>query len=152
MQYVFTALGLLSRLSLFVVVTPILAGWFFVWMVIATAFAWFAWLIVIIILSDVPMGEALWHWFVFWPMTITGWIIGASDWSNRTGIKLWGRKPGDSHGSARFELSRFTSISQSASLLIIKPMRLSANFVQCKLMLSSPFTFTNPILFLLTSI
>ncbi len=102
MQYVFTALGLLSRLSLFVVVTPILAGWFFVWMVIATAFAWFAWLIVIIILSDVPMGEALWHWFVFWPMTITGWIIGASDWSNRTGIKLWGRKAGDSHGSARF--------------------------------------------------
>ena len=102
MQYVFIALGLLSRLSLFVVVTPILAGWFFVWMVIATAFAWFAWLIVIIILSDVPMGEALWHWFVFWPMTITGWIIGASDWSNRTGIKLWGRRPGDSHGSARF--------------------------------------------------
>ena len=97
MQYVFTALGLLSRLSLFVV-TPILAGWFFVWMVMATAFAWFAWLIVIIILSDVPMGEALWHWFVFWPMTITGWIIGASDWSNRTGIKLWGRKAGDSHG------------------------------------------------------
>lgn len=71
-------------------------------MVIATAFAWFAWLIVIIILSDVPMGEALWHWFVFWPMTITGWVIGASDWSNRTGIKLWGRKAGDSHGSARF--------------------------------------------------
>ena len=102
MQYVFSALGLLSRLSLFVVVTPILAGWFFVWMVIATGFAWFAWLIVIIILSDVPMGEALWHWFVFWPMTITGWIIGASDWSNRTGIKLWGRKAGDSHGSARF--------------------------------------------------
>jgi type IV secretion system protein VirD4 len=102
LQYVFTALGLLSRLSLFVVVTPILAGWFFVWMVIATAFAWFAWLIVIIILSDVPMGEALWHWFVFWPMTITGWIIGASDWSNRTGIKLWGRRPSDSHGSARF--------------------------------------------------
>jgi hypothetical protein len=63
---------------------------------------WFAWLIVIIILSDVPMGEALWHWFVFWPMTITGWIIGASDWSNRTGIKLWGRRPSDSHGSARF--------------------------------------------------
>jgi hypothetical protein len=94
LQYVFSALGLLSRLSLFVVVTPILAGWFFVWMVIATAFAWFAWLIVIIILSDVPMGEALWHWFVFWPMTITGWIIGASDWSNRTGIKLWGRKAG----------------------------------------------------------
>jgi hypothetical protein len=102
LQYVFSALGLLSRLSLFVVVTPILAGWFFVWMVIATAFAWFAWLIVIIILSDVPMGEALWHWFVFWPMTITGWIIGASDWSNRTGIKLWGRNQGDSHGSARF--------------------------------------------------
>ena len=102
MQYVFAALGLLSRLSLFVVVTPILAGWFFVWMVIATAFAWFAWLIVIIILSDVPMGEAVWHWFVFWPMTITGWIIGASDWSNRTGIKLWGRRPSDSHGSARF--------------------------------------------------
>lgn len=98
MQYVFSALGLLSRLSLFVVVTPILAGWFFV-MVIATGFAW---LIVIIILSDVPMGEALWHWFVFWPMTITGWIIGASGWSNRTGIKLWGRKAGDSHGSARF--------------------------------------------------
>lgn len=102
MQYVFTALGLLSRLSLFVVVTPILAGWFFVWMVIATAFAWFAWLIVIIILSDLAVGEALWHWFVFWPMTITGWIIGASDWSNRTGIKLWGRRPSDSHGSARF--------------------------------------------------
>ena len=81
MQYLFSALELLSRLCLFVVVTPILAGWFFVWMVIATAFAWFAWLIVIIILSDVPMGEALWHWFVFWPMTITGWIIGASDWS-----------------------------------------------------------------------
>ena len=102
MQYVFSALGLLSRLSLFVVVAPILAGWFFVWMVIATAFAWFAWLIVIIILSDLAVGEALWHWFVFWPMTITGWIIGASDWSNRTGIKLWGRKAGDSHGSARF--------------------------------------------------
>ena len=65
MQYVFSALGLLSRLSLFVVITPILAGWVCVWMVIATAFAWFAWLIVIIILSDVPMGEALWHWFVF---------------------------------------------------------------------------------------
>ena len=102
MNYISSALGLLSRLSLFVVVTPILAGWFFVWMVIATGFVWFAWLIVIIILSDVPMGEALWHWFVFWPMTITGWFIGASDWSNRTGIKLWGRKAGDSHGSARF--------------------------------------------------
>jgi type IV secretion system protein VirD4 len=102
LQYVFSALGLLSRLSLFVVVTPILAGWFFVWLVIATGFAWFAWLIVIIILSDVPMGEALWHWFVFWPMTIVGWIVGASDWSNRTGIKLWGRNQGDSHGSARF--------------------------------------------------
>ena len=102
MQYITSTLGLLSRLSLFVVVTPILAGWFFVWMVIATAFAWFAWLIVIIILSDLAVGEALWHWFVFWPMTITGWIIGASDWSNRTGIKLWGRTPSDSHGSARF--------------------------------------------------
>ena len=102
MNYIYSALGLLSRLSLLVVVTPILAGWFFVWMVIATGFAWFAWLIVIIILSDLAVGEALWHWFVFWPMTITGWIIGASDWSNRTGIKLWGRKAGDSHGSARF--------------------------------------------------
>lgn len=70
------------------------AAWFFAWMVIATGFAWFAWLVVIMSLSDVPMGEALWHWFVFWPMTITGWIIGASDWSNRTGIKLWGRGPG----------------------------------------------------------
>ena len=48
MQYITSALGLLSRLSLFVVFTPILAVWFFVWMVIATAFAWFAWLIVII--------------------------------------------------------------------------------------------------------
>lgn len=119
MQYVFTALGLLSRLSLFVVVTPILAGWFFVWMVIATAFAWFAWLIVIIILSDVPMGEALWHWFVFWPMTITGWIIGASDWSNRTGIKLWGRKPGDSHGSARFATRKERAAFEGSDGLLI---------------------------------
>jgi type IV secretion system protein VirD4 len=102
LQYITSALGLLSRLSLFVVFTPILAVWFFVWMVIATGFAMFAWLIVIIILSDVPMGEALWHWFLFWPMLIAGWIAGANDWSNRTGIKLWGRKPGDSHGSARF--------------------------------------------------
>ena len=119
MQYVFSALGLLSRLSLFVVVTPILAGWFFVWMVIATAFAWFAWLIVIIILSDVPMGEALWHWFVFWPMTITGWIIGASDWSNRTGIKLWGRKPGDSHGSARFATRKERAVFEGGDGLLI---------------------------------
>ena len=119
MQYVFTALGLLSRLSLFVVVTPILAGWFFVWMVIATAFAWFAWLIVIIILSDVPMGEALWHWFLFWPMTITGWIIGASDWSNRTGIKLWGRKPGDSHGSARFATRKERAAFEGGDGLLI---------------------------------
>lgn len=119
MQYVFAALGLLSRLSLFVVVTPILAGWFFVWMVIATAFAWFAWLIVIIILSDVPMGEALWHWFVFWPMTITGWIIGASDWSNRTGIKLWGRKPGDSHGSARFAARKERAAFEGSDGLLI---------------------------------
>jgi type IV secretion system protein VirD4 len=119
LQYVFTALGLLSRLSLFVVVTPILAGWFFVWMVIATAFAWFAWLIVIIILSDVPMGEALWHWFVFWPMTITGWIIGASDWSNRTGIKLWGRKPGDSHGSARFATRKERAVFEGGTGLLI---------------------------------
>ncbi|WP_238991751.1 type IV secretory system conjugative DNA transfer family protein [Gemmobacter caeruleus] len=119
MQYVFTALGLLSRLSLFVVVTPILAGWFFVWMVIATAFAWFAWLIVIIILSDVPMGEALWHWFVFWPMTITGWIIGASDWSNRTGIKLWGRRPSDSHGSARFATRKERAAFEGGDGLLI---------------------------------
>lgn len=119
MQYVFSALGLLSRLSLFVVVTPILAGWFFVWMVIATAFAWFAWLIVIIILSDVPMGEALWHWFVFWPMTITGWIIGASDWSNRTGIKLWGRKTGDSHGSARFATRKERAAFEGGEGLLI---------------------------------
>jgi type IV secretion system protein VirD4 len=119
LQYVFAALGLLSRLSLFVVVTPILAGWFFVWMVIATAFAWFAWLIVIIILSDVPMGEALWHWFVFWPMTITGWIIGASDWSNRTGIKLWGRKPGDSHGSARFAARKERAAFEGSDGLLI---------------------------------
>jgi type IV secretion system protein VirD4 len=119
LQYVFTALGLLSRLSLFVVVTPILAGWFFVWIVIATAFAWFAWLIVIIILSDVPMGEALWHWFVFWPMTITGWIIGASDWSNRTGIKLWGRKPGDSHGSARFATRKERAAFEGGAGLLI---------------------------------
>lgn len=119
MQYVFSALGLLSRLSLFVVVTPILAGWFFVWMVIATAFAWFAWLIVIIILSDVPMGEALWHWFVFWPMTITGWIIGASDWSNRTGIKLWGRRPSDSHGSARFATRKERAAFEGGDGLLI---------------------------------
>lgn len=119
MQYVFTALGLLSRLSLFVVVTPILAVWFFVWMVIATAFAWFAWLIVIIILSDVPMGEALWHWFVFWPMTITGWIIGASDWSNRTGIKLWGRSAGDSHGSARFATRKERAAFEGGDGLLI---------------------------------
>ena len=119
MQFVFSALGLLSRLSLFVVVTPILAGWFFVWMVIATAFAWFAWLIVIIILSDVPMGEALWHWFVFWPMTITGWIIGASDWSNRTGIKLWGRKASDSHGSARFATRKERAAFERADGLLI---------------------------------
>jgi type IV secretion system protein VirD4 len=119
LQYVFTALGLLSRLSLFVVVTPILAGWFFVWMVIATAFAWFAWLIVIIILSDVPMGEALWHWFVFWPMTITGWIIGASDWSNRTGIKLWGRRPSDSHGSARFATRKERAAFEGGDGLLI---------------------------------
>ena len=119
MQYVFTALGLLSRLSLFVVVTPILAGWFFVWMVIATAFAWFDWLIVIIILSDVPMGEALWHWFVFWPMTITGWIIGASDWSNRTGIKLWGRRLSDSHGSARFATRKERAAFEGGDGLLI---------------------------------
>jgi len=119
LQYVFSALGLLSRLSLFVVVTPILAGWFFVWMVIATGFAWFAWLIVIIILSDVPMGEALWHWFVFWPMTITGWIIGASDWSNRTGIKLWGRRPGDSHGSARFATRKERAAFEGGAGLLI---------------------------------
>jgi type IV secretion system protein VirD4 len=119
LQYVFSALGLLSRLSLFVVVTPILAGWFFVWMVMATAFAWFAWLIVIIILSDVPMGEALWHWFVFWPMTITGWIIGASDWSNRTGIKLWGRNQGDSHGSARFATRKERAAFEGGSGLLI---------------------------------
>jgi type IV secretion system protein VirD4 len=119
LQYVFSALGLLSWLSLFVVVTPIFAGWFFVWMVIATAFAWFAWLIVIIILSDVPMGEALWHWFVFWPMTITGWIIGASDWSNRTGIKLWGRKPGDSHGSARFAIRKERAAFEGGDGLLI---------------------------------
>lgn len=119
MQYVFSALGLLSRLSLFVVVTPILAGWFFVWMVIATAFAWFAWLIVIIILSDVPMGEALWHWLVFWPMTLTGWVIGASDWSNRTGIKLWGRKTGDSHGSARFATRKERAAFEGGDGLLI---------------------------------
>lgn len=119
MQYVFTALGLLSRLSLFVVVTPILAVWFFVWMVIATAFAWFAWLIVSIILSDVPMGEALWHWFVFWPMTITGWIIGASDWSNRTGIKLWGPRPSDSHGSARFATRKERAAFEGVDGLLI---------------------------------
>jgi type IV secretion system protein VirD4 len=112
-------LGLLSRLSLFVVVTPILAGWFFVWMVIATAFAWFAWLIVIIILSDVPMGEALWHWFLFWPMTITGWIIGASDWSNRTGIKLWGQSAGDSHGSARFATRKERAAFEGGDGLLI---------------------------------
>ena len=119
MNYISSALGLLSRLSLFVVVTPILAGWFFVWMVIATGFAWFAWLIVIIILSDVPMGEALWHWFVFWPMTITGWFIGASDWSNRTGIKLWGRKAGDSHGSARFATRKERAAFEGGDGLLI---------------------------------
>lgn len=119
MQYVFSALGLLSRLSLFVVVTPILAGWFFIWMVIATGFAWFAWLIVIIILSDLAVGEALWHWFVFWPMTITGWIIGASDWSNRTGIKLWGRRPGDSHGSARFATRKERAAFEGGDGLLI---------------------------------
>ena len=119
LNYISSALGLLSRLSLLVVVTPILAGWFFVWMVIATGFAWFAWLIVIIILSDVPMGEALWHWFVFWPMTITGWIIGASDWSNRTGIKLWGRKAGDSHGSARFATRKERAAFEGGDGLLI---------------------------------
>lgn len=119
MQYVFSALGLLSRLSLFVVFTPILAGWFFVWMVIATGFAMFAWLIVIIILSDVPMGEALWHWFLFWPMTITGWVIGASDWSNRTGIKLWGRRAGDSHGSARFATRKERAAFEGGDGLLI---------------------------------
>lgn len=119
MQYIFSALGLLSRLSLFVVVTPILAGWFFVWMMIATAFAWFAWLIVIIILSDVPMGEALWHWFLFWPMTIVGWIVGANDWSSRTGIKLWGRKAGDSHGSARFATRKERAAFEGGEGLLI---------------------------------
>jgi type IV secretion system protein VirD4 len=119
LQYITSALGLLSRLSLFVVFTPILAVWFFVWMVIATGFTMFAWLIVIIILSDVPMGEALWHWFVFWPMTVTGWVIGASDWSNRTGIKLWGRKPGDSHGSARIATRKERAAFEGGAGLLI---------------------------------
>lgn len=119
MQYISLALGLLSRLSLFVVFTSILAVWFFAWMVIATGFAMFAWLIVIIILSDVPMGEALWHWFLFWPMTITGWIIGASDWSNRTGIRLWGRRPGDSHGSARFATRKERAAFEGGDGLLI---------------------------------
>ncbi len=119
MQYITSALGLLSRLSLFVVFTPVLAVWFFVWMVIATGFAMFAWLIVIIILSDVPMGEALWHWVLFWPMTITGWIIGASDWSNRTGIKLWGRRPSDSHGSARFATRKERAAFEGGDGLLI---------------------------------
>jgi type IV secretion system protein VirD4 len=119
LQYITSALGLLSRLSLFVVFTPVLAVWFFVWMVIATGFAMFAWLIVIIILSDVPMGEALWHWVVFWPMTITGWIIGASDWSNRTGIKLWGRRPSDSHGSARFATRKERAAFEGGDGLLI---------------------------------
>jgi type IV secretion system protein VirD4 len=119
LQYITSALGLLSRLSLFVVFTPVLAVWFFVWMVIATGFAMFAWLIVIIILSDVPMGEALWHWVLFWPMTITGWIIGASDWSNRTGIKLWGRRPSDSHGSARFATRKERAAFEGGDGLLI---------------------------------
>ena len=119
MQYVFSALGLLSRLSLFVVFTPILAGWFFVWMVIATGFAMFAWLILIIILSDAPMGEALWHWVLFWPMLISGWIAGANDWSNRTGIKLWGRRPSDSHGSARFATRKERAAFEGGDGLVI---------------------------------
>jgi len=88
-------------------------------MVIATGFAWFGWLIVIIILSDLAVGEALWHWFVFWPMTITGWIIGASDWSNRTGIKLWGRRPSDSHGSARFATRKERAAFEGGDGLLI---------------------------------
>ncbi|MGA0543545.1 type IV secretory system conjugative DNA transfer family protein [Neotabrizicola sp. VNH66] len=119
MQYVFSALGLLSRLSLFVVFTPVLAVWFFVWMVIATGFAMFAWLILIIILSDVPMGEALWHWVLFWPMLIAGWIAGANDWSNRTGIKLWGRRPSDSHGSARFATRKERAAFEGGDGLLI---------------------------------
>lgn len=119
MQYVFSALGLLSRLSLFVAFTPILAGWFFVWMVIATGFAMFAWLILIIILSDAPMGEALWHWVLFWPMLISGWIAGANDWSNRTGIKLWGRRPSDSHGSARFATRKERAAFEGGDGLVI---------------------------------
>ncbi len=119
MQYITSALGLLSRLSLFVVFTPILTVWFFVWMVIATGFAMFAWLILIIILSDVPMGEALWHWVLFWPMLIAGWIAGANDWSNRTGIKLWGRRPSDSHGSARFATKKERAAFEGSDGLLI---------------------------------
>jgi len=119
LQYITSVLGLLSRLSLFVVFTPILAGWFFVWMVIATGFAMFAWLILIIILSDVPMGEALWHWVLFWPMLIAGWIAGANDWSNRTGIKLWGRRPSDSHGSARFATRKERAAFEGGDGLLI---------------------------------
>ena len=119
MQYITSALGLLSRLTLFVVFTPILAVWFFVWMVIATGFAMFAWLILIIILSDVPMGEALWHWVLFWPMLIAGWIAGAHDWSNRTGIKLWGRRPSDSHGSARFATRKERAAFEGGDGLLI---------------------------------
>jgi type IV secretion system protein VirD4 len=119
LQYITSALGLLSRLSLFVVFTPILAAWFFVWMVIATGFAMFAWLILIIILSDVPMGEALWHWVLFWPMLIAGWIAGANDWSNRTGIRLWGRRPSDSHGSARFATRKERAAFEGGDGLLI---------------------------------
>ena len=119
MQYITSVLGLLSRLSLFVVFTPILAGWFFVWMVIATGFAMFTWLILIIILSDVPMGEALWHWVLFWPMLIAGWIAGANDWSNRTGVRLWGRRPGDSHGSARFATRKERAAFEGSDGLLI---------------------------------
>ncbi len=119
MNYISSALGLLSRLSLFVVFTPILAGWFFVWIVISTGFAMFAWLIVIIILSDEPMGEALWHWVLFWPMLIAGWVVGANDWSNRTGIKLWGRKPSDSHGSARFATRKERAAFEGGDGLLI---------------------------------
>ena len=119
MQYITSALGLLSRLSLFVVFTPILAVWFFVWIVIATGFAMFAWLILIIILSDAPMGEALWHWVLFWPMLIAGWIAGANDWSNRTGVRLWGRRPSDSHGSARFATRKERAALEGGDGLLI---------------------------------
>jgi len=120
MRMIGTLFWRLFRMIQVTVVTPVLIGGVIVFgclgamigSLIATPF--------IFAFFDQEPGESAWQWLVFGPFMLTGAVVGAAGWIERSGAaSFFGSWRGDSHGSARFAGKKeLRNLEQADGLLI----------------------------------